>query len=116
MRLLERSKKKIYYKTYVETKEIVDENGYLTGEKEDIYSDFKEEKVSISVTKSQDSFEPFGTSLVYDHTMYSDNLNCEIDEHSILWIDNPLENSNNYIVVKKATSLNHLIYAIRKID
>ena len=51
------------------TQDAVNEDGLRTGEKETVYSDFKVAYVSISIAKSLDSFEPFGTALNYDYTM-----------------------------------------------
>ena len=67
MRLLNRQKQKIKFKNLVGTQPILNEDGLRTGSKEQVYTDFKDTNVSISITKSQDSFEPFGTtSVVFD--------------------------------------------------
>ena len=116
MRLLNRQKNKIHYKTLFTTQDAVNEDGLRTGEKETEYSDFKEAYVSISIAKSLDSFEPFGTSLNYDYTMYTDDMNCEIDENTKIWLYNSIENSHDLVVLRKAKSLNHIIYAVRRID
>ena len=116
MRLLNRQKQKIKFKNLIGTQPILNEDGLRTGSKERTYTDFKDASVSISITKSQDSFEPFGTSLNYDFTMYTDDMNCEIDENSILWINNSTEQEHDHIVLRKAKSLNHIIDAIRRVD
>ena len=82
------------------TQDAVNEDGLRTGEKETIYSDFKVAYVSISIAKSLDSFEPFGTSLNYDYTMYCDDMNCEIDENTLIWLNNSVEEKHDHIVIE----------------
>ena len=116
MRLLNRQKNKIFFKNLMATQDAINEDGLRTGEKETVYSDFKVAYVSISIAKSLDSFEPFGTSLNYDYTMYCDDMNCEIDENTLIWLNNSVEEKHDLIVLRKAKSLNHIIYAVRRID
>lgn len=57
----------------------------------------------------------FGINTNYSKTMIVDDLNCDIDEHSILWIDTT-STEHNYIVVEVAKSFNHIVYAIREVN
>ena len=49
--------------------------------------------------------------------MITDDMDCPIDERSILWIDS-LDTSqpHDYIVRKVAKGLNSIMYAVRKVN
>ena len=121
MRDLKRNQSKIYYKLLVDQEEIRDDDGNATGNFEPIYGELKSLDISVSANKGTSEAEAFGTSLDYDKTLSTANTSCEIDENTILWIDidpsgeiNPP--SHNFIVIKKAVSLNQVLYAIKKVD
>ena len=66
----------------------------------------------------------FGDSESYDKVIVLDNVNIQINEHSILWVDTlPIikedgttDTSHDYIVKKVARSLNSVSIAISKVD
>lgn len=63
----------------------------------------------------------FGNSLLYDKVIITDELDCPVDEHSVLCIDSPPSYDTNgnlifdYIVTKVARSLNTVSFAISKV-
>ena len=116
MRVLNRNKQKIYYKTYVGKTKILDEDGYYTGESEITYSDLIEAKMNVSASRGVASEEMFGVSLNYSKLLVTDDINCPMDEHSILWIDKPTDQPYNYVVVRKAKSLNSITYAVLEVN
>lgn len=116
MRTLLRNKQKFYYANYDGENEIIDDNGFLTGEFEKQYTFPKVAYGNISSSKGSADVELFGTQVQYDKAICIDNVNTEIDEHSVLWIDCDIENDYNYVVVRVARSLNSVLLAIRQVD
>ncbi len=114
MKLLARNKTKIKYALY-EGKEIVtDANGYKTGQMRRVYSTPVEYKCYVTAARGEAQEDMFGVNLNYEKTLVTE-LDCPIDENSILWIDR-MDGEHDYIVVRKAKSLNFITYAIRKVE
>lgn len=111
MRSLKRNQRKIYYKTLALSK-TYDEYG----NEEYARSELKSINISVSGNKGNTSDQFFGTSLDYDRTMSISNVNCEIDENTVLWIDKSPNESYDYIVKKKSITLNETVYAIKRVD
>ena len=66
MRNLMRNVTKISYKLYLGEQDLLDDDGYRTGEKSISYSDFSECYMSISGNKSDSEMSQFGRNLDYD--------------------------------------------------
>ena len=122
MRCLERNKRKFYYALYEGLTDEVDEKGDYTGEVKPTYGEAVSMKANLSPSKGTSQVEQFGTDVAYDRVIVTSDLNCPIDEHSILWIDsiprydeygNPL---NDYIVKRVAKSLSSVSIAITKVN
>ena len=119
MRTMKRNKRKMYYSLYLGKFEITDRNGDLTGEKEDEYSVPVEFKANISPNKGESSIEPFGVDINYSRVICT-NEDLPIDEHTLIWLETePPDKVNDgatadYIVVRKADSLNSTLFAVRK--
>ena len=122
MRCLDRNKKTIYYALYQGKTEIVDSNGNRTGQYRTTYGTPTAIKTNVSASKGTTDLALFGTNIVYDRTFVVDDVTCAIDEFTKLWVDKaPYDSQNNltthdYIVVKKAQSINSITYAITKVD
>ena len=139
MKCLNRNLKKFYYKLYEGKERIYDTDGNETGEYRVVYSAPVMAEANISSAKGSAIAEDFGVSLNYDRVLITNDINCPIDEHSILFIDESIEdvlmddngqpiltddnepivvteNEYNYIVKKVAKSLNTIAYAIAKVD
>lgn len=139
MKTLKRNKRKFYYATYQGNVEILDANGNHTFEKRNTYSEWKEFHANISPARGESSAALFGNDVSYDKTIVTDDLDCEIDENTVLCIDiapnippqptettevtsnvtdkvdPPFEPVYDYIVTKKAVSLNFIQYAVTKV-
>jgi len=115
MRELERNKQRIYYALYTGKVDAVDANGYKTGEKTKSYSDPVPFRINVSPARGNADREIFGIELSYTRTMTTDKLNCPIDVDTILWVGRDTSEPHNYIVVRKAQSLNDIVYAIREV-
>lgn len=115
MRELERNKQRIYYALYTGKVDAVDANGYKTGEKTKSYSDPVPFRINVSPARGNADREIFGIELSYTRTMTTDKLDCPIDVDTILWVGRDTSEPHNYIVVRKAQSLNDIVYAIREV-
>lgn len=122
MRDLKRNKQKIYYALYNQKTDITDGNGYKTGEFTLSYGQPTPLYINISPGRGESDYELFGSNVSYDHTLTTTDLNCPITENTIVWYDKaPFDSNNNitphnYIVVKKAKSINSITYALRGVD
>lgn len=117
MRLLRRNKQLIYYALYEGKEPLRDEYGNETGEYKLFYSDPIPLKLSVSAAKGESSTRQFGELADYDKVIITDDINCPIDEHSILWIDNLDTNKpHDYVVKRVARSLNIISYAVSKVS
>jgi len=123
MRTLERNKQKFYYAVYNAQTEIMD--GELhTFEYAPSYGEWMEMSANISPARGESSADVFGADVNYDRVIITDDLSCPMDEHTVLAIDiapNTRETAADipvydYIVTKKAKSLNFIQYAVRKVE
>ena len=124
MSCMVRNKSKFYYASYIGETEIIDEYGNATGEYEVTYSNPIECNANISASQGEIKIRQFGESESYDKVIVLDDINAPIDEHSILWVDTlPLltdkgttATPHDYVVTRRAVSLNCVSLAIRKVD
>lgn len=121
MRTLLRNKRDFYYAIYLGKEAVVDEDGFKTGEYNILYSDVEHMSASISPRTGETFSQPFGTDVSFDQVIMTDDMNCPLDENSILCID--LEpviidgklTNYDFIVTKKSKSLNSIAYAVTKV-
>lgn len=107
----------VFYKNFLGQEEIVDQWGNGIGSFFPSYSELKSDRLCVSPNKGSSEANMFGTLLEYDRTMTTANTNCEIDEHSVLWVDGADTNGPwNYIVKAKSPWKNSIAYAIQKVD
>lgn len=124
MRGMVRNKSKFYYASYIGETEIIDEYGNSTGEYKILYSNLNEGSANISAAQGNTEIRQFGESESYDKVIVLDDINTPINEYSILWVDTlPHLNADgstttphDYVVTRKAKSLNTVLLAIRKVD
>lgn len=120
---LKENQREFYYQTYMGETDEVDEDGYLTGKKEDTYSSPIWAQAMISENTAEATDAPFGKDLVYDK-MISTVQDLPIDEYSKLFIDVvPVINEDgstdtkaDYEVVKGSKGLYQRVWAIRKVE
>ena len=116
MRNLMRNVTKISYKLYLGEQDLLDDDGYRTGEKGISYSELNECYMSISGNKSDSEMSQFGRNLDYDRTMSTADMKCDIDEHSLLWIDADINGAHNFIVKKRSVTPNQIQLAIKQVN
>ena len=123
MRCMVRNQSKFYYALYIDSSEMIDEYDNGTGEYEVFHGKPTLARGNVSSARGEMQSRQFGESESYDKVIVLDNVNTPIDEYSILWVDTlPLLNSDgstdtphDYVVVRKAVSLNSVSLAIRKV-
>lgn len=117
MRDLQRNCQTVFFKNYLGQEEILDQYENSTGSFVPSYSELKSVRICVSPNKGSSEANMFGTLLEYDRTMTTANAKCEIDEHSVLWVDGADTNGPwNYIVKARSPWFNSVAYAIQKVD
>lgn len=107
---------KMYYATFSGRRMAQDSQGQYTSESELSYSDPVEFWANLSAARGEASTEQFGQDVSYDKVIVSCDMSLPITDTSIIWVDNSLDEPNDYIVKKVARSLNVISIAIRKVD
>ena len=122
MRLQKRNLKSIWYCLYSGKQKIMDDNNYETGEYRVTYFDPVEIKCNVSPAMGQSQLGLFGNLESYDKVIVTDDINCPIDESTVLFIDKVPQKENgayifdyDYVVRRVAKSLNSIAIAVSKV-
>ena len=121
MRTMEKNKRTFYYCLYKGTERLQDEYGNVTGEEKVIYSRPIQMRANISAASGSTQVEQFGNFISYDKVIVTDDINCLIDENSVLFVDKKPEYDKDqnplfdYTVKRIAKSLNSISIAISKV-
>lgn len=122
MRTMRINKRPFWYCLYSDKEPIEDEYGNETGEPRVVYEQPVQMLANISQATGQSNTEQFGNLENYDKVIVTDDLNCPIDENSVLFIDKEPEYSldgdpmYDYTVRRVAKSLNSVSIAVRKVN
>ena len=133
MRVLSRNKQDIWYANPTGSTYATDSNGLKTGEKTITYGTATKTRMSMAISSGANNLgsqgmanvEPFGLVTGYTHRAVTEDLNCSMGEESKVWygieptriVDNKeVAVPHNFVVVRKAKSLNHLIYYLKEVD
>lgn len=133
MRVLERNKKVLWFANRLSESYVVDTNGFKTGEKEQTYGTPQRMRASMSISSGANNLgsqgmvalDPYGLTTAYTHNAVTEDMNCPLDEEALVWygreptkvVDSvTVPVPYNFKVVRKAQSLNHLIYYLREVD
>ena len=145
MRLLAQNKKDIWYANRLSDSYVTDNNNLKTGEKRQTYATPVKARMSMAISSGANNLgspgiaelEPYGIVTGYTARAVTEDLNCPMDEQSKVWygilpthtetrevtvngqttqekVEVP--NPHNYVVVRKAKSLNHLIFYLKEVD
>lgn len=143
MKTLKRNQTPFYYCLFDGEVPIIDEYGNETGETIVTYSEPVLMKANISPATGMSNTEQFGNLENYDKVIVTEDLDCPIDENSVLFIDKEPEFADavtidyqesetllgddtatpvtvqtpvyNYTVRRVAKSLNSVSIAVRKV-
>ena len=133
MRVLARNKQDIWYANRTGETDVVDSNGLKTGEKEQTYGDPVKCRMSMAISSGANNLgsqgmvtlDPYGITTAYTHKAITEDMSCGMNEESHVWygIEPTKEVSgqtvavpHNFKVVRKAKSLNHLIFYLKEVD
>lgn len=111
MRDLRRNQIEITYRLYIKSEEVIDKDGYATGDHTPIFGEETPLEISVSANKGEYSEQMFGDTIDYDRTMIISDPKCPINENARITIDGEL-----YTVKGVARSLNATQYAIKRIE
>ena len=119
MKLMPINTRSIHYATYLGQGEpILDDDGYETGERAPQYADPEELVCNVgAVEKGEAWIAVFGVSEDYDRVIVTDDMECPIDENTVLWVDVSPEDDTpyDYTVWRVSRYLNHIAYAVKKV-
>ncbi len=121
MKCLKRNKTTFYYANFAGTQAIQD-GEYDSGERKSVYTEPSAYQANVSPATGNSAVEQFGNSLQYDKVIVTDDLECPIDENTVLCIDAPPATDDDgnlifdYIVKKVARSLNSVSIAVSKVE
>ena len=86
MRALDRNKQPFYYRLYTGKTDVVDTNGFKTGEKILTYGNATLEWGNVSAARGDVGIEQFGIDLSYSRTIVLGNTATPIAEDTTLWV------------------------------
>lgn len=117
MKLLKRNLQTVSYRLCEGEKDVVDSEGYETGEKEVSYSEVKTMKANVSEATGSVSHEQFGLLTDYDKVLVTDDTTLGVKEDTVFYLDgiDPQTEKYNYVVTKVSKSLNVLSIALKKV-
>ena len=121
MKLMKRNQSTIHYCLYTGRTALTDADGNETGEYKVGYSEPIELKCNVSPATGYAQIDTFGKLDSYDKVVVTDDMNCSIDENTVLFIDKEPEFDVNgkpiydYTVRRVARSLNVVSYAVSKV-
>lgn len=116
MKDLARNKKKFYYALYTGVTELTDGYGNRTGQYVPSYSAITEYRANISPARGSADLEQFGINENYTNVITTSDMSCPFTETTRLWINIPTTDPHNYVVVRRAESINSLSFAIREVS
>lgn len=87
MKTLERNKQYIYYATATGKTELVDADGYKTGQFVKTFSNIIATRQNISAARGTVEVEQFGQNTNYSKTAVAEDLSLNINEESVAWVD-----------------------------
>ena len=120
---LAENQREFYYQTYLGEREMIDEDGYRTGEPIISYSNPVKAQAMISANTSDVVPLPFGKDLQYDK-MISTVQDLPINELTKLFIDvvpdikedGSTETEPDYEVIKVSKGIYQNVWAIKRVD
>jgi hypothetical protein len=121
MRIMQINKRPFHYCLYVDKEAVEDEYGNEVGYKV-VYGNPVMMEANISPASGYAQTEQFGNLDNYDKVIVTDDMDCPIDEHSVLFIDKEPEYTVSgdpmfdYTVRRIAKSLNSVSIAVRKVN
>ena len=115
MRDLKANQKTIWYQNSSGFVAVKDEYGNRTGEEQPIMEHAEQLKISVSGAVGAMEAAAFGGFTDYSRTACTANTNCPLREGTLIWINRDSDESPDYVVTKKADTINGVLYALKEI-
>ena len=120
MKLLQRNLQPIWYCLYKGKEPLLDDDGYETGETAVSYEKPVKMMCNVSPATGEAQIALFGSLESYDKVIVTDDMDCPIDENTVLFIDsrpgyNQGKPTFDYTVRRVAKSLNSIYIAVSKV-
>lgn len=118
MRNLKRNQRTIYYALPSSWQKIYDSNGDFTGERNFSYTVPESLQINYSASTGETMTDVFGIINEYQRVMSTTDVSCPITEEARLWIGvtpNEQGSNFNYIVRRRADSVNSLLFLIDEV-
>ena len=116
------NKRPFWYCQYKGTEMVTDSDGYKTGETRIKYSDPIPMSANVTQATGRTVQEQFGTSINYDKVILTCDMECPINENTVLFIDKPVELDEDgnpcfdYIVKRVSRGLTVITIAISRVE
>ncbi len=120
--LFNQYKQTIWYCTYAGSQRQTDAHGNLSGQKLPTYNQAESIDIHVGWARGTADTDIFGIALDYDKPMVTNQMDCPIDENTVLFVEKQPEYDENqipkydYIVKRVAKSKNYITYAIKKVS
>ena len=145
MRVLARNKQDIWFANRTGESYVTDSNGLKTSEKAQSYGNPVKARMSMAISSGANNLgsqgmvtlDPYGITTAYTHKAITEDMTCTMGEESRVWYGiSPIRTEqrtvtvngesivqevevpvpHNFKVVRKAKSLNHLIFYLKEVD
>ena len=121
MRTSQRNKRTIYYALFKGVTEVIDSEGYYTGEKSLTYENPVEARMNVSGGRGTAEIEMFGIDNPFTRTAVTDDLKTNFDTDTIWWFgiepgENALAVPHNYRCTGVSRTINQVVIALAEID
>ena len=125
---MEINKTTIWYSNLTGKEPTRDEHGLINGFRQS-YTNPKAVRVALSesiglnnlTAQGVAELRSYGITTNYTHRMITEDMDCPIDEESIVWHDrdpgnNPYDVPYNFRVIRVSKTLNYKMYYLRQVD
>ena len=115
MRSLNKNKRPIFYALYTGDEPILDEYGNETGERNPLYGEIQELRCNVSAASGEEAVQAFGSITNYTRVICVADNACPLAEQTLVWFGIAKTEPHNYIILRKADSLNGILYALQEV-
>lgn len=122
VRDLARNQQCVWYALYIDKGKLKDRNGHSTGEKFKEYGEPEAAVLNVSPASGVITEDFSGIRTPYDRTMVTCDMECPINENSLIWIgcspetDTGENRKHNYVVKRVARGLDNIMYGLSEVQ
>lgn len=121
MRTCQRNKRPIYYALFTGQADVIDADGFYTGEKSLTYGTPTKAKMNVSGGRGVAEIELFGIDNPFTRTAVTDDLETNFNTDTIFWFgiepgDTATAIPHNYRCTGVSRTINQVVIALAEID